>query len=648
MGRKSDHNSSESQGEGRASGNEASSGAGPPSPSIETIRRMRRRTLLMVLLLLGIVFLWRWGGEVDRDRPTVAYSTFITHLEEGRVERVLLRGDEVQAELSESVETEVLEAEEPVEYDRIRTFLPAVGDDRLMPLLEEQGVEIVTQPEADFNWWFLLLYALPVLLVLAFFLFFFRGMGQQGQQIMDIRKSHAKPYEKTARATVGFDDVAGQKAAKRELEELVTFLQEPERFEGLGAKVPGGFLLKGPPGTGKTLLARAVAGEAGVHFLHVTGSDFMEMLVGVGASRIRQLFEDAKKSSPSIIFIDELDSIGRKRGAGLGGSHDEREQTLNQLLSELDGFEPHEGVIVMAATNRPDILDPALLRPGRFDRQVMLDLPSQADREEILEIHAREKPLEKEVELGEVARGTPGFSGADLENLLNEAALLAARRGRDRISQEELDEARDKVMMGLRREGLALGEEERRILACHEAGHAVVAAVLPHTDPLHKVSIVPRGKALGGTHQLPEKDRYVHAREFLEDRLMVLMGGRAAEGLLMDTKTSGAEDDLRQASRLARKMVMSWGMSESFGQLAPQEGDGNVFLGEEIARRREYSDVTAREVDEEVRGMVARAHDRATELLEKHRKGLDALVEALLEEEEIRGDRVLELLGVEE
>jgi cell division protease FtsH len=424
-------------------------------------------------------------------------------------------------------------------------------------------------------------------------------------------------------------------------------LREPKKFKSIGGKVPKGVLLLGPPGTGKTLLARAVAGEAEVPFFSITGSDFMEMFVGVGASRVRNMFKDAKKRAPSIIFIDELDSIGRRRGAGLGGGHDEREQTLNQLLSELDGFEPNENVIVMGATNRPDILDPALLRPGRFDRRITVEMPTMQDRLEILKVHARNKPLAEDVDLERVARSTPGFSGADLENLLNEAALLAAREQSQQIEKHHIDQAIDKVLMGLERGGLGLTEEECAMLAYHESGHAIVAALLPKADPIHKVSIVPRGRAMGVTQQLPEKERYIYGKDYMLDRLAVMMGGRAAESLVWETATSGAEDDLKQATRLARKMILDWGMSEQLGNLALGGERENIFLGEEIAQRREYSETTAREIDEEIKRILGSCFERAGKVLREHREGLDRLAEMLQDEEEVPGERVMEVLGLD-
>jgi cell division protease FtsH len=472
-------------------------------------------------------------------------------------------------------------------------------------------------------------------------------MRSQGQGIFSVGKSQAKLYdqEQPEKERTTFDDVAGAEGAKTELREIVEFLKNPERVERLGGEAPKGVLLVGPPGTGKTLLARAVAGEAEAPFLSITGSDFMEMFVGVGASRVRDLFKDAKQAAPSIIFIDELDSIGRRRGAGLGGGHDEREQTLNQLLSELDGFEPNTSVIAMAATNRPDILDPALLRPGRFDRRITVNLPTKQNRVKILEIHARNKPLANEVDLETIARSAAGFSGADLKNLLNEAALLAARKEKEVIETEDIEEARDKVLMGLEREGMALSEEECKLIAYHEAGHAVIAAVLPNADPIHKVTIVPRGQAMGVTQQLPEKEKYIYPREYMLDRLAVMMGGRAAEDLVLDTATSGAENDLKQATRLARQMVLSWGMSERLGRVAWGGERQQVFLGEEIAQRREYSEDTAREIDEEIKTILDEAYQRAVDTLQTYEKGLERVAEALLEEEEILGQRVTELIN---
>ncbi|HET6528434.1 MAG TPA: ATP-dependent zinc metalloprotease FtsH, partial [Balneolaceae bacterium] len=422
----------------------------------------------------------------------------------------------------------------------------------------------------------------------------------------------------------------------------------PDQFDSLGGEIPKGLLLVGPPGTGKTLLARAVAGEANVPFFTITGSDFMEMFVGVGAKRVRDMFEKAKEKEPCIIFIDEIDSIGRKRGAGLGGGHDEREQTLNQLLSELDGFEPNEGVVVMAATNRPDILDKALLRPGRFDRQITVHLPPQEHREEILKIHAKNKKLADDVNLEEIARSTPGFSGADLQNLLNEAALIASRFKRKAIEQQDIDHARDKVMMGLKREGIRLSNEEKRLLAYHEAGHAIVAAVLPDTDPLHKITVIPRGKAMGVTMQLPEREKFLYEKKHMLDRMAVMMGGRAAENLIFDTATSGAENDLKQITKLARKMVLDWGMSDKFNNIAFGGQTEQVFLGEQMGSQREYSENTAQKIDEEVQRILNEAFERALSTIREHRDVLDKLAERLLEKEEVSGQIVMQWLNGEE
>jgi cell division protease FtsH len=606
---------------------------------------------IVVWLLLGIAltFLF-WGPLSDRfsDRTRIDYSAFRQQVQAGNVKRVTVKGQEIEGQLVEEAE-KTTDDGETVTYDTFTTYLPSFGDDELLSLLESGGVEVETQPPSDFSLVNLLINLVPLIALIGFGYLLFsqmRSRGQDALSIFSMRESQAQLYDRRKERTT-FDDVAGLQGPKTELREIIAFLKHPERFQRLGGEIPTGVLLVGPPGTGKTLLARAVAGEAEVPFFSITGSNFMEMFVGVGASRVRDLFEEAKEASPSIVFIDELDSIGRRRGAGVGGGHDEREQTLNQLLAEMDGFEPHEDVIVVGATNRPDILDRALLRPGRFDRRITVDLPTLPDREKILEIHARDKTLGSEVDLRKVARGTPGFSGADLENLLNEAALLAARQDKDAIEQEDIEEARDKVMMGLERESVALTDEECELLAYHEGGHAVLAAVLPHADPIHKVTIVPRGRAMGVTQQLPERERYVYRREYMLDRLAVMMGGRASEDVVLSTQTSGAEDDLQQATNLARKMVLSWGMSEKLGHLAFGGRQEQVFLGEEIAQRREYSEQTAREVDEEIKAILDKAYERATSTLKEHREALDRLAKALLEKEEIAGHEVLEIIGID-
>ena len=603
------------------------------------------RGRLIIWVIAGtLLALWAysyWGmGPSGGER--ISYSEFRTQLQQENVERVEVEGNTINGELkSQATQTE---QGNTVEYQNFVTYLPSFGDEQLMDLLESQGVNVVTKPESSFPWGLVIMGLLPVLLLFGVGYIFLRRMQSQGQGLFSVRQSKAELYDKDEEDTT-FDDVAGADSAKEELREIIKFLKNPKRFEGLGGKVPKGVLLVGPPGTGKTLLARAVAGEANAPFFSVSGSDFMEMFVGVGASRVRDMFSEAKETSPAIIFIDELDSIGRKRGAGLGGGNDEREQTLNQLLSELDGFEENEGVIVMAATNRPDILDSALTRPGRFDRQITVDLPTKQSRHEILKIHARNKPLSDDVDLEEIARSTPGFSGADLENLLNEAALLAGRYEHEAIQYGDIEEARDKVMMGLKRDGMVLDDEEKRLLAYHEAGHAIVGAVLPNADPVHKVTIVPRGKAMGVTQQLPEKDKYLYRLDYILDRLAVIMGGRAAEELIFDTATSGAENDLKQVRKMARKMVLDWGMGDQFKHISLGEDQGNVFLGDEIAKGREYSDDTAREVDEEIRRISEDAFQRAVDTLTEHREAFDQLAEMLIEREEVPGKDVLNLVN---
>jgi len=488
---------------------------------------------------------------------------------------------------------------------------------------------------------------IPVGMIFLIFWWFQRRAQGQMSGIMSIGQSKAKTYT-TERPGTTFEDVAGYEGVKKEIVEVVDFLKHPDKFAQIGARIPKGVLLVGPPGTGKTLIARAVAGEAGVPFLSVTGSDFMEMFVGVGASRVRDLFQSARKMGSAIIFIDEIDSIGRKRGAGLGGGHDEREQTLNQMLAEMDGFEATEGIVMMAATNRPDILDPALLRPGRFDRQVVVPLPEADDRLQILNVHIRSKKIAADVDLPMIARGTPGMSGADLANLVNEAALFAVRGDSEQIRMAHFENARDRVLMGQRRESMALSEEERQITAYHEAGHAVCAAVLPKADPLHKVTIIPRGMALGVTMTLPEEDRHTLRRDYLEDMLVMRMGGRIAEEVVFGVSSSGAADDLAGATEFARRMVREWGMSDRIGPMA-WRSNGQVFLGDDLMTNREYSDETARVIDEEVADILRTQESRCRDVLSANRYGLDLVARALLEHETISGDEVSRLveLGAE-
>lgn len=596
----------------------------------------------MWLVLLSILLLWNMPNPFGEERIEISYTTFRTQLINGNLQRVTVQGERLEGEFQNPVEIEV-EGRGEVTSSQFVTYLPSFGDDQLMSVLEAQGVEIRTRPTDESSGWLLLVNLFPFLLLIGLIYFLYRGAQSQGRNLLQMTRSRAKTYQRSEEDTT-FDDVAGVEGAKKELQEIIEFLMNPSRFQQIGATIPKGVLLVGPPGTGKTLLARAVAGEAEVPFFSITGSDFMEMLVGVGASRVRNLFKEARQNAPSIIFIDELDSIGRRRGAGLGGGHDEREQTLNQLLSAMDGFEPNTSVIVMAATNRPDILDPALLRPGRFDRQVTVDLPTVRDRVEILRIHARNKRLASDVDLEKLARATPGFSGADLENFLNEAALLTARKGKQEIGNEEMEEARDKLIMGLTRDSLVVTDEERKTLAYHEAGHAVVAAIQTPSEPLHKVSIIPRGKAMGATQQLPDEERYIYKKDYLLDRLAILLGGMASEEIAFGTTGSGAQDDLKRATQIARRMVKSWGMSQHLGYVSYGGEQENVFLGEEIARRREYSETTAREIDEEIKAILEEAHARASNVLQKHRSELDDLADALIQDEELSGARVLELL----
>jgi cell division protease FtsH len=631
-----------------------------------------RRTIGWLVVLLVSCWLVRslFGGL--NATGEVSYSTFRQQLQAGNIVTVTLQGDQITGEFAQPVvdqpaadaapavpaaeqadgetaanETVVNETAADA-ITEFLTYVPSIGDDQLLQLLETQGVEVRTLPPTQFSLGAILFTLLPLIILFGLGFFLFRRLQGQAQGIFAVGKSSARLYNEEEASHVDFEDVAGAQGAKTELREIIEFLKNPEHFSRLGGEIPKGVLLVGPPGTGKTLLARAVAGEAGVKFFSITGSNFMEMFVGVGASRVRDLFEQAKKTAPAIIFIDELDSIGRRRGAGLGGGHDEREQTLNQLLSALDGFEPNQNIVVIAATNRPDILDPALLRPGRFDRQITVDLPMLAARVEILRIHARNKPLAEDVDLGEVARGTPGFSGADLRNLLNEAALLAGRAGKMVIERSDIENARDKVLMGLERENMVLTADDMRLIAYHEGGHAVLAAVLPNADPIHKVTIVPRGQAMGVTQQLPEQEKYIYAKEYLLDRLAVMMGGRAAEQLVFNTITSGAENDLKEATRLARKMILDWGMGERLSHIAFGGQNEQVFLGEDLMHHRDYSEATAHQVDQEIDAVLDQAYRRAAETLQSCRQELDRVAEALLTDEEVDGSTVLELVGKRE
>jgi len=566
------------------------------------------------------------------NRQEVDYSDLLTQVQQDKVQEITWDNNDgsITGKLNNGTEFESNGPLEPSEDDRA--------------LFREHDVQV--KFDTPGGSWFTAL--LPLLIPIALFVGIFwlmqrRAASQMGG-IMSIGRSRAKTYT-TERPGTTFADVAGYEGVKQEITEVVDFLKHPERFAEIGARIPKGVLLVGPPGTGKTLIARAVAGEAGVPFLSVTGSDFMEMFVGVGASRVRDLFQNARKLGRAIIFVDEIDSIGRKRGAGLGGGHDEREQTLNQMLSEMDGFEATEGIVMMAATNRPDILDPALLRPGRFDRQVVVPLPEIDERRAILEVHCKSKRLASNADLDVVARGTPGMSGADLANLVNEAALFAVRDGSDEIRNSDFEQARDRVLMGQRRDSMALSEAEKEVIAYHEAGHAVCAAVLPNADPVHKVTILPIGMALGVTQQLPVDEKHIYRQDYIEDSLVVRMGGRVAEELVFGVISTGANNDLVGSTELARKMVSEWGMSTRVGPMA-WGSSGQVFLGEDLIHTRDYSDETARVIDEETERILRVQEERCRETLRQHRKGLDLVARALLEHETIDGAEVTRLIRV--
>jgi cell division protease FtsH len=608
-----------------------------PAPA-ETGLRLISWLLLLLLLLLPALWM---AIPPARGAYDISYTRFKALVEQGDVEEVTLRGETVDGRLKRPLPLGPAQEQ----GDRIRTRVPAFGDESFLELLEKGGVEVeVEEPETETNWTSLLLMSLPLLILAVVFLSSMRAARNLAGGITGTGESRfLKRGQIVEVPGIRFADVAGQENAKREVTELVDFLREPARYRKLGAEVPRGVLLMGPPGTGKTLLARALAGEAGVPFLAISASEFIEVFVGVGASRVRQLFELAKKNAPSILFIDELDSVGRTRGTGLGGGHDEREQTLNQILAEMDGFAEHEAVIVLAATNRPDVLDPALLRPGRFDRHVVLDLPDRKDREAILLVHTRKVPLDPSVDLARVASGTSGFSGADLRNLVNEAALLAARERRDAVTADDFDKARDKVIMGTERK-LAIGPEEKHRLAVHEAGHTVVAHFLEHADPLYKVSIIPRGRALGATQQLVEEERHTLPEEYLRDRLGVILGGRSAEKELLSSVSSGADDDIQQATALARAMVARWGMSETIGPVDLRDSEDHPFLGREIAQPRRFSESSAKAVDVAVRELLLDAESRAREVIRTHRDALEKLVRRLEVEETLHRDAIEEIL----
>jgi cell division protease FtsH len=605
-----------------------------------------RWALYLALGLLALLVLY-WAGP-PADAPVtseITYTRFKQLVLRGEVAEVTFRGDEIRALLDTPI------TPGPAEWQvyQVATRLPPLGDPELLPALEARGVDIRSLPERNGGLLAGLLWLLPWLVVVAVVWWLMRrGRGDAGaifgersfQDFLGGRVGKASPETSTIR----FADVAGQDNAKREVAELVAFLREPRKYQRLGAEPPHGVLLVGPPGTGKTLLARALAGEARVPFFHVSASEFIEVFVGVGAARVRKLFEEAKRRAPSIVFVDELDAVGRRRGTGLGGGNDEREQTLNQILSEMDGFEGHEAVVVLAATNRPDVLDPALLRPGRFDRHVTLELPDRSAREAVLRVHTARVPLDEGVDLSLVAAETPGFSGADLKNLVNEAAMEAAREGAATVCMRHFEEQREKILIGPERT-LAIRPEERHRLAVHEAGHAAVAYYLPGADPLHKVTIVPHGRALGWTYLLPREERYTLAKEDLDVQLAVMLAGRTAERLLLGSASSGADDDIRRATQLARSMVARWGMAEDIGPVDLRQSEEHPFLGREIAQPRRFSEQTAHEVDDAVRDLLVGAEARAAEIIEAHRPGIEHLVAELERREALERPEIEACLG---
>ena len=586
--------------------------------------------LLAIVLLSGAMNMF--NGNAERaNAEKVAFSDFMKHVENKKIAEVTIEGANISGRYTDG--------------KSFYTYAPF--DPSMVEMLRKNDVKVTAQPEDNTSstFWGVFISWFPMLLLVGVWIFFMRQANSGNNRAMSFGKSRARLIENTKKVT--FADVAGADEAKEELEEIIDFLKDPEKFQRLGGKIPKGVLMVGPPGTGKTLLAKAVAGEADVPFFSISGSDFVEMFVGVGASRVRDMFAQAKKNAPCLLFIDEIDAVGRHRGAGLGGGNDEREQTLNQLLVEMDGFEPNENVILIAATNRPDVLDPALLRPGRFDRQVTVTNPDIKGREEILKVHAKNVPLAKDVNLSVVARGTPGFSGADLANLVNEAALLAARKNKTKVTSKDFDDAKDKVLMGSERRSMAMDDQEKQLTAYHEAGHAICSLFVESTDPIHKATIIPRGRALGMVQQLPEKDQYSYSKIKMLSRLVIMMGGRVAEELKFGEKkvTSGASSDIAAATNLARSMVTEWGMSEKLGPVLYAENTGEVFLGKSVTQSKNMSEETARLVDAEIKNLVVNAHAEATRLLKEHEKDWEKLAQALIEYETLTGDEIKDLLA---
>ena len=581
---------------------------------------------LALWLVLGLMFLLLFNVFTRQQsrEPEIIFSDFWSAVDRGDVQEVTIQGQHVHGKYQSG--------------ERFRTFSPSDPD--MVKTLREKNIRIAAKPEDDSPWYFVLLVNwFPMLLLVGVWVFFMRQMQAGGGKAMSFGKSRARLLNEN-QTKVTFSDVAGVDEAKEELQEVIAFLKDPKKFTRLGGRIPKGCLLVGPPGTGKTLLARAIAGEAGVPFFSISGSDFVEMFVGVGASRVRDLFLQAKKQAPCIVFVDEIDAVGRQRGAGLGGGHDEREQTLNQLLVEMDGFEANDGVILIAATNRPDVLDPALLRPGRFDRRVVVPRPDIKGREGILHVHIRRVPLESDVDIRVLARGTPGFAGADLENLVNEAALLAARNDKDKVNMSDFELAKDKVMMGTERKSMIISAEEKRNTAYHEAGHALVAVLLPGADPVHKVTIIPRGMALGLTQQLPMDERHSQDKQYLLSNVTILFGGRAAEELILDHTTTGAGNDIERATEIAHRMVCEWGMSEKLGPMTFGKKEEQIFLGRDFTQQQDYSEHTAVEIDREVRRIIKDCYNQAKEILTTNLGLLHRVAKELLEKEVLDGAEI--------
>ena len=583
-------------------------------------------------LVIGLVFvlLYHLFNQPKNAQENIIFSDFISFAEKGQVSDVVIQGESITGKLSNG--------------KSFKSYIPK--DAGMMPLLKEKGVRVAAKPAEDSPWYMTILVSwFPMLLLIGVWIFFMRQMQVGGGKAMAFGKSKARLItDKSKKVT--FADVAGIDEAKAELEEVIDFLKDPKKFTRLGGRIPKGLLLVGQPGTGKTLLARAIAGEAEVPFLSISGSDFVEMFVGVGASRVRDLFDQGKKNAPCIIFIDEIDAVGRHRGAGLGGGHDEREQTLNQLLVEMDGFESSEGVILVSATNRPDVLDPALLRPGRFDRQVVVPLPDVKGREKILEVHTKKTPLEEDVDFAVIARGTPGFSGADIENLVNESVLFAARFGKDKVTMSDFEFAKDKVLMGAERRSMVISDLEKKNTAYHESGHVLVARLLPGSDPIHKVTIIPRGMALGVTQQLPVDEKHTYPKKYLLDNITILLGGRAAEELILKDFTTGSGNDIERGTGIARKMVCEWGMSDEMGPLSYGKKEEQIFLGREFATHKDYSEETAERIDKEISRIVSECYEKAKQLLSDHMDELNSLAAALLEKEVLNSTEIDQIIGI--